>query len=429
MDKKEKSLDSSNSLIKLVRVILAESEELRDNDAKLVTELWRKQISANPEITTYSHFFQLYENGKVYSSDTITRCRRKLQEEHEELRGTSYEARQRFSKKVADQATSSFYKNKEERDKARSEIRAIIEKKRIEKEQLALSKNESNKTVEFFSEAVNGLHKPLLREFSFDQDISKEALREIYNEFQKYKGQFDSHIETSIPGFRETQLKKVIALKKAYADYPYHNAPTALDIGGSEGGFVKLLSDKFLSINLDINDDMEEAFNRTPPDEVYRLAAFVKMAFYEDVEVDGKIIPKYVPFEKMDVVHESMVFQFITDRRDHFIKHIKEDLLLEDGLLLLEEKFRMVENTYQKNEELKNEYKKMFYTEEQLKFKTDHILVGMKENQAYIDTTILALSEHFKYTRIYWKSGNFMGIAASSNLKVLTDFLAAFEGI
>ena len=76
---------------RVIRLLTVESD-LRDNDRRLTCNIWWKSVS-NPELLMFEDFIKLYIDGKVPESDSITRCRRKVQEENEELRGESWDLR------------------------------------------------------------------------------------------------------------------------------------------------------------------------------------------------------------------------------------------------------------------------------------------------------------------------------------------------
>ena len=76
---------------RVVRLLTVKSD-LRDNDRRLTCNIWWKSVS-NPELLMFEDFIALYIKGKVPESDSITRCRRKVQEENEELRGESWDLR------------------------------------------------------------------------------------------------------------------------------------------------------------------------------------------------------------------------------------------------------------------------------------------------------------------------------------------------
>ena len=85
---KKKIINLSDQVIKLLK----KKSHLRDNDRRLICNIWWKSVS-NPELLMFEDFINLYIEGKVPESDSITRCRRKVQEENEELRGKSWDLR------------------------------------------------------------------------------------------------------------------------------------------------------------------------------------------------------------------------------------------------------------------------------------------------------------------------------------------------
>lgn len=84
-----------------VKQLLSEDPALRDSDAKLVVRIWRQELKDSGEFFSLTVFFSLYEAGKITSADSITRCRRKLQEELPSLRGDSYAVRQHIEQPAA----------------------------------------------------------------------------------------------------------------------------------------------------------------------------------------------------------------------------------------------------------------------------------------------------------------------------------------
>ena len=79
-------------LVDNVTNLLTAKPVLRDNDRRLICNIWWKSIS-NPEMLMFEDFINLYLKGDIPESDSITRCRRKVQEEIEELRGKNWDLR------------------------------------------------------------------------------------------------------------------------------------------------------------------------------------------------------------------------------------------------------------------------------------------------------------------------------------------------
>lgn len=86
-----------------VKDILIEYPKTRDNDHLLLLYVWTIQ---NPMLkdksTLFIHFAGELMRGKYAHFESISRVRRKLQENHPELRGDLYNARHTLSKKVRD---------------------------------------------------------------------------------------------------------------------------------------------------------------------------------------------------------------------------------------------------------------------------------------------------------------------------------------
>ena len=89
-------------LVNRVTGLLTAKSDLRDNDRRLTCNIWWKSVS-NPELLMFEDFIKLYIDGKVPESDSITRCRRKVQEENEELRGESWDLRHGLEDEVKEE--------------------------------------------------------------------------------------------------------------------------------------------------------------------------------------------------------------------------------------------------------------------------------------------------------------------------------------
>lgn len=69
-----------------VKRLLTHYKHLRDDDRKLVANIWYGVIG-DPKKLSGLDLLKLYVEKKIPDSESITRARRKLQEEIEELRG------------------------------------------------------------------------------------------------------------------------------------------------------------------------------------------------------------------------------------------------------------------------------------------------------------------------------------------------------
>lgn len=86
--------------IKDMQVVVKQLLELyptyRDNDRKLVAHVWMMQVGGERNMSSidlYSFMRQWVDNEDISTPDTITRARRKLQQEYPHLRGENYSKR------------------------------------------------------------------------------------------------------------------------------------------------------------------------------------------------------------------------------------------------------------------------------------------------------------------------------------------------
>jgi len=86
-----------------VKQLLIDKPSNRDDDNKLVANIWNKELNAlkmSAKIISAFELLQLLADGKLTNSDSITRARRKIQEEYPELRGEHYRARQNKQEQI-----------------------------------------------------------------------------------------------------------------------------------------------------------------------------------------------------------------------------------------------------------------------------------------------------------------------------------------
>ncbi|WZE63588.1 tRNA methyltransferase [Maribacter phage Panino] len=280
----------------------------------------------------------------------------------------------------------------------------------------AESENVSGRTQGFFGDVVEGnleKYKPSKEyEYELEFDDKQASFKDTYD---KFKGNFDNHIATSIPTFRDVQVKKGNAIVETVGE------GLVYDLGGSEGGFVKTITTqsdgKIRTINVEPNEKMASRHNDNPVEG----SEVVQQAFQEGFDN----IEAFQPTEKADLVHESMLFQFMSKDRKSKIKEVKDKYLKNDGLFVTEQKFQLFDKEQQQaNENIKDsKHKSKYFTDEQIKQKGESVLVGMSENQANFDEYIMDLNSEFEYVGTYWKAGNFRGIVATNDKGKFDTFM------
>ena len=76
--------------------LLTQDSRLRDSDNKLIARFWHNEMSGkgmNPSEMSGYELLCMFAESKLTSPETIHRVRRKLQEQHKELRGKRYQER------------------------------------------------------------------------------------------------------------------------------------------------------------------------------------------------------------------------------------------------------------------------------------------------------------------------------------------------
>ena len=92
-------------LEKKVKRILTEVPSSRDSDNVLVVLIWDDELGGpryTHEISAFK-FLAMVSRGDVCNYGSISRCRRKIQEEDASLRGDKWDARHRLEKEVVDE--------------------------------------------------------------------------------------------------------------------------------------------------------------------------------------------------------------------------------------------------------------------------------------------------------------------------------------
>lgn len=89
-----------------VENLLKERPHLRDNDDKLLANIWYKTLklnNINPDEITAKNLLSYISQGVMPKTESIRRIRQKLQQEFPELRGKKYNKRHGLQKGVIKQ--------------------------------------------------------------------------------------------------------------------------------------------------------------------------------------------------------------------------------------------------------------------------------------------------------------------------------------
>ena len=301
---------------------------------------------------------------------------------------------------------------------------------------------------EFFDDVIKGIDERYRPKSAYEQiiDLNNPDIykwQDDYNKLVKEGGNFNQHIFTSIPTFYETQIIKGLALsnllnKQPMPDNLLKGRYQVLDIGGTEGTWAKALAKNNPNLYVEVLDPLQKARDVFEEGELVTNAIFRNEAFSYVLDDQDKIFDakgiqpvRFAVFneaDKYDVVHESMAFQFMDKNRAEQIKFIKENLLNENGIIIIEEKFSNNDAIYKANEELKSTFKSKYYTPEQLQDKKFNVLLDMEANQVSVQEIEKILGENFANVQQYWDAGNFKGYIASDS-DVVNQFVPEINNL
>lgn len=93
-------MEKISSLTDRVKIILTKDDRTRDNDRLLSSIIWYQSVGSNIKTMSATDLLKMYVNGDLFNHDTITRARRKVQEENPSLRGENYNGRQAHQEDV-----------------------------------------------------------------------------------------------------------------------------------------------------------------------------------------------------------------------------------------------------------------------------------------------------------------------------------------
>jgi hypothetical protein len=86
--------------------LLQDHKHLRDDDYKLIANIWHSELKVLG--VQHDKALATYAQGKLTAAESITRCRRKLQEMHGNLRGEKYMQRLKEQQNVIEDLKTNF---------------------------------------------------------------------------------------------------------------------------------------------------------------------------------------------------------------------------------------------------------------------------------------------------------------------------------
>lgn len=243
-------------------------------------------------------------------------------------------------------------------------------------------------------------------------------IKEFYSIHKHIGGIFDSHFFASIPYILEEECRLGSALLNFSS--LQNDVFNIYTIGTAEATMARTLGrmgkGKIKTLSCSPNIENQKGFNfyGIPKHSFFHLGGFF--------EIDKKYLSKNKYFNKgFDLIVEDTTFQMYSPQRNTQIEFVKQ-ILKENGILILIEKMNHENiSQYMKMESIKDDYKKQFFSDFQIKKKHEVIDI-MEKNQQTVDKVVESLLLSFDYVAIYWNSCNFYSLAASDSIKNLNDF-------
>lgn len=277
--------------------------------------------------------------------------------------------------------------------------------------------------ADFFSKTAQGeANSPIKCAQADVRLLNDDTLITFYHALRKNTGPFLHHYFASIPYSLEEECRLGSAIIKYSKEY---KEPILLYcLGMAEGSMARTISQlsegTVSTLTTSPTMSNENSFYENGPitGADFICTPFFKISQYLDNE-------KYKKFSSgFDIIIEDTTFQMYSPDRDNQIKYVKQ-FLKEDGLFIFTEKFRCDRDEYISRENQKDiSYKRRFFTSEQLGLKKRVILDRMSENEVSVNDMKEAINKHFTYKAIYWNSGNFHSIVASSSKHNINHFLS-----
>lgn len=87
----------NSQLAAIVRHLLISHEHLRDDDHKLIANIWNRELRGEAHEKTAFEFLSLFANRELTNPESIRRIRQKLQETEPLLRGKNFEKRHKIA--------------------------------------------------------------------------------------------------------------------------------------------------------------------------------------------------------------------------------------------------------------------------------------------------------------------------------------------
>lgn len=254
------------------------------------------------------------------------------------------------------------------------------------------------------------------------EDISTLAFA-VY--LQNYTGIFHRHLNASVPFFAEEQCRIGLAISRYADDLARHAGRPARfwSFGSAEAPMARAaVRHSGGCLQAHCSSENTENFNdlraRSESDISIEVGAFYELTHSSFDKMCGESKARY------DLIFEHTCFQMHhPDRRAPL--QIVSEKLADDGIFLIYEKILDTDMAAYESREIEKDegFKKRFFSEDSINSKKTDILTYMQQCQVHLPVLVEALAAVAKHAYLIWRSGNFIGIAASNSDNALSRFI------
>jgi tRNA (cmo5U34)-methyltransferase len=244
---------------------------------------------------------------------------------------------------------------------------------------------------------------------------------------QNFTGIFHRHLNASVPFFAEEQCRLGLAISR-YAAINCRRVDRATkfwSFGSAEAPMARAAARHAAgSLRVHCSSENTENFGdlRARPEQ---NLTFEVGPFYDLKHSDfGRMASLGDARVKYDIIFEHTCFQMHHPDRVAPLQILRRRLE-GDGILLIYEKLldHNLEAYRQREAEKDIGFKGRFFSQGEIQAKRADILGYMEKCQVYLEDLVSAIRPVARYVVMIWKSGNFMGIAASDSARNLNEFI------
>jgi len=278
---------------------------------------------------------------------------------------------------------------------------------------------------EFFATCASGESHAPARPVVVDKRLLDVHGRLFDKYLTRNSGAFVNHYFASIPYSKEEECRLGVAILR----YASRRAPHTLlyCLGMAEGAMARTIAEiskgRVITLTSSPTKENERDFYERGS---CRFSTFLHSPFF-NVASRLRNDEALKPFRKgFDILIEDTTFQMYSPDRARQIEFVRK-LIKPDGLCIFTEKFNAPDDAYALREAQKEAFKRHYFSAEQLQTKSELVLNTMRAGEVLVSDMLQELKSQFSHVGLYWNSGNFCSIVATSNRANFDSFMSCLS--